>query len=108
MRLRAGAILLAIAAIIGFAPCAARSQDVDAALVIAIDVSGSVNAERFELQRQGVAETIASAEFIEAVSRGPRHGIAIAVFEWSGVGEQSVVVSWTVLRMAEDAEAVAT
>jgi hypothetical protein len=107
MRLRTSVIALAVAAIVILAPRAARSQDVDAALVIAIDVSGSVNAERFELQRRGVAETIASAEFIEAVSLGPRHGVAIVVFEWSGVGERQVVVPWTVLRMAEDAEAAA-
>ena len=88
-------------------PTAAFSQEVDAALVLAIDVSGSVTEERFELQRRGAAEAFASAEFIEAISQGPHHAVAIAVFEWSGVGEQAVVVPWIRIRTAEEARAFA-
>ena len=86
---------------------AARAQEVDTAVVLAIDVSGSINNERFELQRRGAAEAFASPAFVEAVSAGGHHAVAIAVFEWSGVGQQEVIVPWTVVRTAEEAQAVA-
>jgi hypothetical protein len=103
MRLRS--IIVAVALL--FVPRLAVAQEVDVSLVLAIDVSASVTAERFELQRRGTAQAVASAEFAEAVSRGPRHAIAIAVFEWSGMGEQTVVIPWTVVRSTEEASAVA-
>jgi hypothetical protein len=108
VRLTANLVAAVLAAVTLFGPSSARSQEIDAALVMAIDVSGSVNTDRFELQRRGVAQTIASPEFIEAVSRGRHHAVAIAVFEWSGVGEHEVVVPWTILRTAEEAGAVAS
>jgi hypothetical protein len=107
MRLRSIVLVAALALCAGVLPRLAAAQEVDAALVLALDVSGSVTTERFEIQRRGVAEAFRSPEFIEAVSRGPRHAIAVAVFEWAGYGEQSVAVSWTVVRTAETAMAVA-
>jgi hypothetical protein len=85
-------------------PIATGAAEVDAALVIGIDVSGSVNQERFELQRRGAAEAFSSAAFIEAVSRGRHHAIAVAVFEWSSVGEQEVIVPWTTIQTAEETQ----
>lgn len=107
MRLRSIVFAAALALAAGIAPRISAAEEVDTTLVLALDVSGSVTTERFELQRRGVAEALMSADFIEAVSGSPRHAIAIAVFEWSGYGEQSVIVPWTVVRSAEAAEAVA-
>lgn len=105
MRLRSMFLVLALAA--GLAPRLAAAQEVDTALALAIDVSGSVTNERFEIQRRGIAEALMSADFIETVSRTARHAVAIAVFEWSGYGEQTVVVPWTIVRSEETAAAIA-
>lgn len=105
MRLNAIVAVFLFALVLG--PTAAFAQEADTALVLAIDVSGSVSEERFELQRRGAAEAFASAEFVEAVSQGPHHAVAIAVFEWSAAGQQEVVVPWTVIRTAEEAESFA-
>lgn len=103
--------LKAIVAVFLFAltlwPAAVFAQEADTALVLAIDVSGSVSPQRFELQRRGAAEALESADFIEAVSQGPHHAVAVAVFEWSGVGRQEVIAPWTLIRTAEEAEAFA-
>ena len=106
--MRRRSILLALALVlVGAAPRPDDDTEVDTALVLAFDVSGSVSEDRLELQRRGAAEALRSAAFIEAVSRGPRHGIAIAVFEWAGYGEQQVIVGWTTVRSAETATAIA-
>jgi hypothetical protein len=107
MRLRSIAFAAALALAAGSAPRIAAAQEVDAALVLALDVSGSVTTERFELQRSGAADALMSSDFIEAVSRSPRHAVAIAIFEWSGYGEQSIVVPWTIVRSAEEAATIA-
>src|SRR6266851_4806417 len=74
-------------------PAAAKS--VDLALVLAVDVSGSVNNERFELQRRGYAEAFASREVMEAIAAGENHAIAVTLVEWSGAGHQRQFVGWT-------------
>src|ERR1700756_1789905 len=105
MRLRA---IIAVSLLLSaFWPAATIAEEADTALVLAIDVSGSVSEERFELQRRGAAKAIESAEFVEAASRGPHHAVTVAVFEWSGLGQQEVIVPWTLIRTAEDANAFA-
>jgi len=103
---RIAKLVTALAAALLLGASQARAAEVDVALVVAIDVSASVTPDRFELQRRGIADTIASPEFIEAVSRGPRHAVALTVFEWSGVRESEVVVPWTTVQSAEDAASV--
>jgi hypothetical protein len=106
MQLKATLIAIGLLAFMS-GPSSADADVVDAALVLAIDVSGSVNPERFELQRRGAADAVSSSEFIEAVSSGRHHAIALVVFEWSGVGQQQVIVPWTMVRTAEEAYTVA-
>jgi hypothetical protein len=74
-------------------PAAARA--VDLALVLAVDVSGSVNGERFELQKRGYAEAFASMEVIDAIASGRNHTIAVTLVEWSGTGHQRQMIDWT-------------
>jgi hypothetical protein len=78
---------------------AARADEpVDLALVLACDVSGSVNSDEFRLQREGYAAALQSPRVLQAVGAGLRGAIAITFVEWSSSTQQRVVVSWTVLR----------
>jgi len=77
------------------------AERVSAAIVLAVDVSGSVDAERYELQRAGIAAVFADPA-IEPLLDG---GLAVAVMEWSD--GHAVVVPWTILRRVEDAQALA-
>jgi hypothetical protein len=84
---------------------AARAADgVDAAVVLAADVSRSINDEEFGLQRRGYAAAIASAKLLEAVHSGPHGAIALSFVEWAGEGEQKVVVEWMTIRSQADAD----
>src|SRR6516225_8601534 len=76
---------------------------VDAAIVLAADVSRSIDDEEFALQRRGYAEAIQSQQLLDAISTGPHGAIALSYVEWAGEGEQKVVVDWTVIRNQTDA-----
>jgi hypothetical protein len=76
----------------------AGSKDVDLALILAIDVSGSVNAERWELQRRGYEAAFNSPEVLQSITSGPHKAIAVTMVEWSGVNHQRQVVEWTVIE----------
>lgn len=103
MRGSAWMVGIIVATALGLAePAAARS--VDLALVLALDVSGSVNTERFELQRRGYAEAFASRDVIDAIAAGENHAIAVTLVEWSGSGHQRQMIGWTLL---DDANAAA-
>ncbi len=65
---------------------------VDAAIVLAADVSRSIDDDEFALQRRGYADAIQSQQLLDAVSTGPHGAIALAYVEWAGDGEDRVVV----------------
>ncbi len=75
----------------------AWSRDVDLALILAIDVSGSVNAERWELQRRGYGAAFNSPEVLQSITSGTHKAIAVTMVEWSGQNHQRQVVEWTVI-----------
>jgi Ca-activated chloride channel family protein len=75
----------------------------DIALVLAMDVSGSVDADEYELQRDGTAAAFRSPEIARAVERAD--GVAVIALEWSAWAQTTV--PWTILRTAEDAAAFA-
>jgi hypothetical protein len=81
------ALGLAVALLAGARSATAQA---DLALVIAVDVSSSVNDERFHLQREGIAAGLQSPAVIAAVTGGPRGIIELAIVEWS---EQQTVLS---------------
>jgi hypothetical protein len=87
------------------APAGAVEAQADVALVLAVDVSGSVNEARFTLQREGIVAALDSAAFAAIVAGGSRGTIEIAVVEWAE--EQAVILPWTVVRGREDLAAVA-
>ncbi len=95
----------AIAGSLFLAPHAAAAQaQADLALVMAVDVSASINDERFKLQREGIAEGLTSRAVLDAVAAGPRQTIELAIVEWSE--QQSVLVDWTVIRGRAELDAV--
>jgi Protein of unknown function (DUF1194) len=86
-----------------FVPGAAQGADVDLALVLAVDASGSITEERWRLQMQGYADAFRQAEVVSAISSGPRHAAAVTLVEWSGIREQVQMIGWTVISDAASA-----
>jgi hypothetical protein len=83
---------------------AAAEEQVDLLLVLAADVSRSVDDQEFELQREGYAAAILNPRVLKAIASAGEHGrIAICFFEWSGPISQIVVVDWTMIANAEHA-----
>jgi hypothetical protein len=80
---------------------------VDAAVVLAADVSRSIDDGEFALQRRGYAQAIQDQKLVDAISTGPHGAIALAYVEWAGESEQKLVVGWAVIRNASDASAFA-
>jgi hypothetical protein len=86
------------------APTVAKAADpVDLLLVLAADVSRSVNQPKFQLQREGYAAAIADKRVLEAITAGRHQRIAITFVEWSGVSSQRVVIDWTLIDGADAA-----
>ncbi len=105
--LRGAAYVALIVVALGAAAPAARGDEaVDAAIVLAADVSRSIDDEEFDLQRRGYAAAIVSDKLMEAIRSGPHGAIALAYVEWAGEGEQTIVVDWTVLRNSTDAREI--
>jgi hypothetical protein len=71
---------------------------VDLQLVLAVDVSGSVNAQRFELQKMGYVAAFQNRRVLNTILGGRNQAIAVTMMQWSGPFLQSQVVPWTVLK----------
>jgi len=92
----------------GFAtPFAARAEKVDLLLVLAADVSRSIDDQEFALQRKGYAAALTDPRVMRAIVGGANHAIAVTFIEWSGASDQNVVVDWTIIRDDEAAGGVA-
>jgi hypothetical protein len=73
----------------------ARASSVDLALVLAVDVSESIDSEEYELQHEGIARAFESAPLIAAIAGGANGAIDALVLEWSDRDKQVVTVDWT-------------
>ncbi len=80
----------------GGAPAHA-AEPVDLLLVLAADVSRSVNHAKFQLQREGYAAAISDKRVLDAVTSGRHRRIAVCFVEWSGANAQQVVIDWSVI-----------
>jgi hypothetical protein len=96
------ALLIVFAAIVA-APLARAAEPVDLLLVLASDVSRSVDQAKFQLQREGYAAAITDKRVLEAITAGRTRRIAVTFVEWSGVTSQRVVIDWTVIDGADAA-----
>ena len=90
-------------ALIGAAVQAQAVPEVDLLLVLAMDASGSIDADEFRLQREGIAESIIHPAVLAAIAANPRRAIAIAMTEWGSPGGAALVVDWH--RVADAASA---
>ena len=101
MAARLAAILLCLAA--GFAPAPALACRL--ALLLAIDVSSSIDEAEYQLQSKGLAAALLSDAVQSEILSRPRAPVALAVYEFSGRYQHELVLDWTILT---DAEAVLT
>jgi hypothetical protein len=75
----------------------ATADDVDVELVIAVDVSYSMDPDEQALQREGYIIGFNSPEFLNALQQGAHGRIAVTYFEWAGANDQRVVVPWRLI-----------
>jgi hypothetical protein len=80
---------------------------VDTAVVLAVDVSYSMDPDEQKLQREGYVQALTSREFMQALKAGVNGRIAISYFEWANVGDQKILVPWRLIDGPEAAGAVA-
>jgi len=80
---------------------------VDAEIVLAVDVSFSMNNEEQRLQRAGYVAAIRSSEFLQALAANHLGKIALIYLEWSGYGDQKVLVDWSLIDGKASAEGFA-
>jgi hypothetical protein len=97
--------LFLLAAILAFTPFARAAEPVDLLLVLAADVSRSVDADKFKLQREGYAAAIANKRVLEIIQSGRHSRIGLLFLEWSGFGNQKVVIDWTLIDGPKAAQA---
>jgi hypothetical protein len=102
-----GSLLLAAGLVFLGTWSAHAETEVDLALVLAVDVSLSMEPDEQELQREGFVEAFRSPEVHEAIGRGMLGRIAVTYVEWAGAGYQQVVVPWTVIEQPADGQAFA-
>jgi hypothetical protein len=95
--------LLALCVLVSARMPAARADDVDLLLVLAVDVSRSIDQTKFLLQRDGYAAAVSNKGVLEAIISGPHQKIALNFVEWSGFGAQKLVIDWTVIDGANAA-----
>jgi hypothetical protein len=89
-------LVVGLIAIAGWTPSRAAER-VDLLLVLAADISRSVDEVKFQLQRSGYAAAFSDARVIEAIRSGPNGRIAVAFVEWSGPLSQRIVIDWMVI-----------
>jgi hypothetical protein len=82
-------------------------SSVDIELVIAVDVSYSMDLDELAVQREGYAQAIVSKDFLQAMKTGPNSKIAVTYFEWSASSDQKIIIPWRVIDGPESADAVA-
>ncbi len=84
-----------------------EAKRVDVELVLAVDVSYSMDMDELAVQREGYAEAITSKEFLTALKTGPTAKVAVTYFEWAASTDQKIILPWRVIDGPEAAGAVA-
>lgn len=98
------AAICALCAALLFSPIQAAAQTCRLALVLAVDVSSSVDQREYDLQRIGLAAALDSDEVRHAILHGAPGTVALAVYEWSGFYQHKLQLDWAIL----DSEAAIT
>jgi len=103
-RLASGLLALVVAALPAWT---SRAEEVDLELVLAVDVSYSVDDHEAALQREGYLEALVHPAVLQAIGSGPLGRIAVTYIEWAGEAHQQRVVDWTTIGDAKDAQSFA-
>jgi hypothetical protein len=90
-------VLTLVAMVLSQIPFAGAAEQVDLLLVLAMDVSRSMDQAKFQLQRQGYATAISDPQVLHAIDSGPHQKIAICFVDWSGPFEQKLVIDWSII-----------
>ncbi len=85
-----------------------NAPSVDVELVLAVDVSYSMDMDELAIQREGYAQAIVSKEFLQALKALPNGRIAVTYFEWAASNDQKIIIPWRVIDGPETADAVST
>ena len=104
--LQLGGAVAAVLALCSSAPAAAPQQ-VDLKLVLAVDVSGSIDNDEFTLEREGTADAFADPEVLKAIQGGSLGRIAVAMLDFSSPQFDKVVIDWTIVKDKASAQAFA-
>jgi hypothetical protein len=86
----------------------ANAVAVDVELVLAVDVSYSMDPDEQALQREGYITGITSREFMQALREGANGKVAVTYFEWAGAYDQRIIVPWRLIEGPESADAFAS
>src|SRR5215470_11580873 len=79
-------------------------EPVDLLLVLAADVSRSVDADKFKLQREGYAAAFSDDRVINTIASGLHGRIAVCFVEWSGTGSPRMVIDWALIKDSDSAK----
>jgi uncharacterized protein DUF1194 len=96
-------LLLILTGVAALPAAAAAAEQVDLLLVLAADVSRSVDNAKFQLQREGYAAAISDRRVLDAIRSGRNARVGLTFVEWSGAGSQRVLIDWTTIGDAETA-----
>jgi hypothetical protein len=80
---------------------------VDIELILAVDVSYSMDMDELAIQREGYAQAIVSKEFLQALKSLPMGKISVTYFEWAASSDQKIIIPWRLIDGPETADAVA-
>ena len=83
-----------------------KPATVDIELILAVDVSYSMDMDELAVQREGYAQAIVSKEFLQALKAGQTGKIAITYFEWAASNDQKIIIPWRLIDGPETADAV--
>lgn len=83
------------------------AAEVDVELILAVDISQSMDEEEQKVQRKGYISALTSPEVLEAIRIGPTGRIAVSYVEWGGSDEQYIVADWSIIDGPETASAFA-
>lgn len=94
---RRGMLGLLFGCLLAAVPVTAQPVAVDLELALLVDVSGSIDATEYNLQKTGYVAAFNNPALWNAISNGAIGKIAVAYIEWSGAGQQATLVNWTII-----------
>ena len=100
--------LVTLVLALGLGAGQAQAIPVDLELSLLVDVSGSINATEFDLQRTGYVNAFNNASIVTAIGQGSIGAIAVNLIYWSSGNEQQQAVGWTLINDTSSANAFAT